>query len=62
MRKKDTVNIQTAQTDNPTGHASARSTPSVVATPLPPLNLSQIGKLWPITEKPPAMIPANGSK
>jgi len=36
------------QAIRPVTGTAARSTPSDVATPLPPLNLSQMGKQWPI--------------
>ena len=46
---------------NPTGQEIASSTPTVVATPLPPLNFSHTGKLCPMTAQNPAASMALGS-
>ena len=54
---KVTANItQIDIVSRPICHAIASSTPIIVATPFPPLNLNQTGKIWPITEKIPATI------
>jgi len=43
IRKINAVRSQIPQAAKPNGHFSAINVPSVVATPLPPLNLSHIG-------------------
>ena len=42
------TNSHTKQQITPIRKDKAIATPKKVATPLPPLNLSQIGKQWPI--------------
>ena len=49
MRNTSAAASQVRQADTPTGQAMASSTPSVVATPLPPRNLSHTGNRWPTT-------------
>ena len=43
------TNNHTAHIDKPIGQKNPIKPPMLVATPLPPLNLSQIGKICPIT-------------
>ena len=50
----------TRQAITPTGHASISTTPSPVATPLPPLKASQTGNICPITAPRPAHSSAPG--
>ena len=40
---------------SPIFQLTIKSTPSDVATPFPPLNLKNIGKVWPITTSTPAV-------
>ena len=49
------TNNQVAQALRPTGQAVKSKTPKDVATPFPPLNLSQIEKLCPRTAAKPAI-------
>ena len=47
---------------SPTGQAMASRTPSVVATPLPPLKSSHTGATWPTTTQPAAITAMSGPK
>ena len=52
------VSAQVAQAIRPNGQFSAITVPRNVATPLPPLKRSQMGKQWPKKAAPPARIAA----
>src|SRR5690606_9531686 len=53
-RNRKARNSQMAQAKRPAGNQSASSVPIKVATPLPPLNLSQTGKQCPRNAAAPA--------
>jgi hypothetical protein len=50
---------QTTKTDTTAIGINAKRTPAEVATPFPPRNQSQIGKVWPRTQAIPAAIPTS---
>ena len=59
MRKIPAMINHAAHVNIPVGQDAISNTPNVVATPFPPLNRSQTGKLWPNTEKSPVIRPAS---
>ena len=58
MRNAASTTSHVASAISPTGQAAASMIPSAVATPLPPLNPSQMGNRWPRKAAPPASAPA----
>ena len=59
MRETPTIINHAVHVNIPVGQDTISNTPNVVATPLPPLNRSHTGKLWPNTEKNPVIRPAS---
>ena len=57
--KMQNMIIQIDKVITPINGSNEVTTPKPVATPLPPLKLSQTGKVWPITEKNPAKATTN---
>ena len=59
-RNNTTTMIQVSPDNIPITQENPNMTPKVVATPLPPLNLSQIGNICPATAQNPAITAQSG--